>query len=183
MVISYWSSYWPVDLSITCVDKITLAVKLSWSFYWFLNPLVSCGGRVAWRDNKINYFLQNRNNNYRNNNNNFLQQGYINNNNNFPRNLYNNNNNVNNNNRQLNPGQYKKFNSGQFQNRSKQHKNRFLQNNDTQQNSNYTEITCNYCKKPGHLVRDCKIRSNNQSQTAHQENSKALPSTGPLRKA
>ena len=45
------------------------------------------------------------------------------------------------------------------------------------------EIICNYCKKPGHLVCDCKIRPNNQSQTRYQENSKALPSTGALRKA
>ena len=122
--------------------------------------------------------MQNRNNNDRNNNNHFLQQRY-NNNNKFSRNLYNNNDN----NRQWNPGQYKNFNSGQFQNRSKPYENRFLKNNNTQQNSNYTEIVCNYCKKPGHLVRDCKIRPNNQSQTAHQKNSKALPSTGALRKS
>ena len=96
--------------------------------------------------------------------------------------MYNNNNIANNNKRQLNPGQYKNFHSGQFQNRSKYYENKFLQNN-TQQNSNYTEIICNYYKKPGHLVRDCKIRPNNQSQTAHQENSNALPSTGALRKA
>ena len=51
------------------------------------------------------------------------------------------------NNRQLNPGQYKNFNSGWFQNRREQYENRFLQNNNTQQNSNYTEIICNYCKK------------------------------------
>ena len=76
--------------------------------------------------------------------------------------MYNNNNNVNNNNRQLNPGQYKNFKSGQFQNPSKPYENRFLKNNNTQQNSNYTEIVCNYCKKPGHLVRDCKIRPNNR---------------------
>ena len=82
-----------------------------------------------------------------------------------------------------NPGQYKSFNLGQFKNRNKLYENRFLQNNNPQQNSNYTEIICNYCKKPGHLVRDCKIQPNNQSQTAHQENSKALPSTGALRKA
>ena len=79
--------------------------------------------------------------------------------------------------------QYKNFNSGQFQNRNKPHENRFLHNNNTQQNSTYTEIICNYFKKPGHLVRDCKIRPNNQSQTAHQENSKALTNTGALRKA
>ena len=99
--------------------------------------------------------------------------------------MYNNNNNVNNNNyRQLNPGQYKNFALGQFQNRSKPYENTFLQNNNnTQQNSSYTEIICNYCKKLGHLVRDCKICPNNQSQTPHQENSKALPSTGALRKA
>ena len=126
--------------------------------------------------------MQNRNNNYENNSHNCLQQRY-NNNNSFPRNLYNNKNNVNNNNRQFNPGQYKNCNSEQFQSRSKQYENRFLQNNNTQQNSNYTEIICNYCKKPGHVLRDCKIRPNNQSQTAHQENSKALPSTGTLRKA
>ena len=83
----------------------------------------------------------------------------------------------------MNPGQYKNFNSGQFQNRSKQYENRFLQNNKTQQHSNYTEIICNYCKKPVHLVRDCKIRPNNESQTAHEENSKALTSTGALGKA
>ena len=83
----------------------------------------------------------------------------------------------------MNPGQYKKFNIGQFQNRSKPYKNRFLQNNNTQQNSNYTEMICNYCKKPGHLVQDCKIQPNNQSQTAHQEYFKAVSSTGALRKA
>ena len=94
--------------------------------------------------------MQNRNNNYRKNNNHFSQQRY--NNNTFSRNSYNNNDN----NRQWNPGQYKNFNSRQFQ---------------------------NYCEKPGHLVRDCKIRPDSQSQTAHQENSKALPSTGALRKA
>ena len=87
---------------------------------------------------------------------------FYNNKNNFPRYLYNNNNNANNNNRQLNLGQYKNFISGQFQNRNKPHENRFLQNNNTQQNLNYTEILCNYCKKPGHLVRDNKIRPNNQ---------------------
>ena len=96
--------------------------------------------------------------------------------------MYNNNNNVNNN-RQLNSGQYKNFNSGEFQNRSKPYENRFLQNNNTQQNSTYTEIICNYCKKPGHLVRDCKIRPNKQLQTPHQENFKVLPSTSALRKA
>ena len=37
--------------------------------------------------------------------------------------LYKNNNNVNNNNRQLNPGQYKNFNSAQLQNRNKQYEN------------------------------------------------------------
>ena len=127
--------------------------------------------------------MQNRNNNYRSNNNNFLQQRY-NNNNNFPKNFYNNNNSVNNNNnRQWNQGQYKNCNSGQIQNRNKSYETRFLQNNATQQNLNYTEIICNYCKKPGHLVQDCKIRPNRQTQTAHQENSKALPSTGALRKA
>ena len=57
-------------------------------------------------NNNNNHFLQNRNKNYRNNSNNFLQQSY-NSNNKFPRNLYNNNNNVDNNNRQLNPGQHK----------------------------------------------------------------------------
>ena len=57
MVISYWSSYGSVDLSITCVDKITLPVMLSWSLYWFLNLLVTCGGRVAGRDNFILFFL------------------------------------------------------------------------------------------------------------------------------
>ena len=122
--------------------------------------------------------MQNRNNNYRNNDNHFSQQRY-NNNKKISRNLYNNNDN----NTQWNPGQYKNFNLGQFQNRNKPCENRFLKNNNTQQNSNYTEIICNYCKKPGHLVRDCKIRPNSQSQTAHRENSKALPSTGALRKA
>ena len=96
--------------------------------------------------------------------------------------MYNNNNNVNNNNRQLNAGQYENFNSGQFQNRNKPYENRYLQNNNnTQQNSSYTERICNYCKKPGHSVRDWKIRTHNQSQTRHQENSKALSSTGTLR--
>ena len=123
--------------------------------------------------------MQNRNNNYRNNNNHHFVQQRDNNNNKFSRNLYNNNDN----NRQWNPGQYKNFNLGQFQNRNKLYENRFLQNNNTQQNSNNTELICNCCKKPGHLVRDCKIRSNNQSQTAHQENCKAFPSTGALRKA
>ena len=33
-----------------------------------------------------------------------------------------------------------------------------------------------------HPVRDCKIRPNKQLQTPHQENSKALPNTGALRK-
>ena len=97
--------------------------------------------------------------------------------------MCNNNNNVNNNNRQFNLGQYKNFNSGQFQNRSKPYENRFLQNHNTQQNSNYTEIICNWCKNLGHLVRGCKMRPNNQSQKPHQENSKALPNTGALRKA
>ena len=78
--------------------------------------------------------------------------------------MYNNNNNANNNNRQLNSGQYKNFNSVQFQNRNKPHGNRYLQNDKkAQQNSSYTEIICNYCKKPGHIGRDCKIRPNNQS--------------------
>ena len=57
MVISYWSSYWSVDLSITCVDKITLAIMLSWSLYWFLNLLVTCGGRVAGRDKSIKIYI------------------------------------------------------------------------------------------------------------------------------
>ena len=65
----------------------------------------------------------------------------------------------------------------------KHYENRFLQNNNTQQNSNYTEIICNYCKNSGHLVRDCKIRPKNQSQTAYHENYKALSSTGALKKA
>ena len=107
----------------------------------------------------------------RNNNNNFLQQRWINN-NNFPRNWHNNNDNVNKNNRQLNLGQYKNFNSGQFQNRNKSYKNRYLENNNNiQQNSSYTELICNHCEKPGHLVRIYKLRPNNQSQTPHQENS------------
>ena len=72
--------------------------------------------------------------------------------------MYNNNKNVINNNRQLDPGQYKNLKSGQFQ-----YENRYLQsNNSTQQNSSHTERICNYCKKLGHLVRDCKIRPNNQ---------------------
>ena len=87
--------------------------------------------------------MQNRNNNYRNNNNQFLQQRY-NNNIKLSRKWYINNNN----NSQWNPGQYKIFNLGQFQNRNKPSENRFLQNNNTQQNLNYTEIICNYCKNP-----------------------------------
>ena len=83
----------------------------------------------------------------------------------------------------MNPGLYKNDNLGQFQNRNKPYENRFLQNNNTKKNSTYTEIICNHCKKPGHLVRDRKIRPNKQLQTPHQENSKALPSTGALRKA
>ena len=98
-----------------------------------------------------NHFLQNRNNNYRIDNTNFLQQRY-NNNNNFSRNSYYNNNNVNNNNRQLNVGQYKKFHSGQFQNRSKPYENRFFPVKYTRENSNYTEIACNFSKKPGHSI-------------------------------
>ena len=54
MVISYWSSYWSVYLSITCVNKITLAVMLSWSLYWFLYLLVTCSGRIAGRDTSKN---------------------------------------------------------------------------------------------------------------------------------
>ena len=89
--------------------------------------------------------------------------------------MFNNNNNVDNN-RQLNPRQ--------FQNRNKQYKNRYLENNNnTQQNSTHTETICNYCKEPGHLVRDCEIRPNKQLKTSYQGNSKALPSTGALRKA
>ena len=53
--------------------------------------------------------------------------------NNFSRNLYNNINNVNNSNRQLNPGQYTNFDSGQFRNRNKQYENRYLQNNNKDQ--------------------------------------------------
>ena len=81
-----------------------------------------------------------------NNNNTFLDPR-CNNNNNFSKTLCKNNNNVNNN-RQLNPGQYKNFNSGQFHNRNKLYENTFLQNNNTQQISSYTELICNYCKKP-----------------------------------
>ena len=74
-------------------------------------------------------------------------------------------------------------NSGLFRNQSKPYGNRFLQNNNIQRNSNYTKVICDYCKKPGHLIRDCKIRPSNQSQAPHQENSKSLPSTDALRKA
>ena len=98
--------------------------------------------------------------------------------------MYHNNNNVNNNNRQLNPEQYKNFKSGQFQNRNKPYENRYLHNNNkTQQNSTYTEIICNYFEKPRNLVRDCKIRPNYHLQTLNQQNSKALPSMGALRKS
>ena len=56
MVIPYWSFCWSVDLVITCVDKITLAVVLSWFFHWFLNLFVTWGGRVVGRDNTVQYF-------------------------------------------------------------------------------------------------------------------------------
>ena len=80
--------------------------------------------------------------------------------------MYNNNNNGNNNNRQLSLGQYKNFSSGQFQNHNKPHERSNLQNNkNTLQNSSYADIICNNCKKPGQLVRDCKVRPNNQTQT------------------
>ena len=84
----------------------------------------------------------------------------------------------------MNPIQYKNFNPGQFQNRNKQYENRYLQsNNNTQQNSTYVEIICNYCKKPGHLVLDCEIQPNKQLQPPHQGNSKAFSSMGALRRA
>ena len=79
----------------------------------------------------------------------------------------------------MNPGQYENFNSGNFQKRNKPYKNRLK----TEQNSTFTEIIRNNCKKPGNLVRDCRIPRNKQLKTPHQENFKALPSTGALRKA
>ena len=118
-------------------------------------------------NNNNNLFLQNRKNN--NGNNNFLQQRYNNNNNNYSRNLYNNNNN-----RQLNPRRYTNFNLGQFKNHNKQYEKK---------NPTHTEIICNYCKKPGHLVRDCEIRPNKKLQSPDLKNSKVLPSTGVLRNA
>ena len=69
----------------------------------------------------------------------------------------------------------RQLNLGQFQNLNKRYENIYLQNkNNTQQNLTYTEKICNYCKKPGHLVRDCEIRLHKQLQTSHHRNSKAL---------
>ena len=45
-----------------------------------------------------------------------------------------------------------------------------------------SEVICNYCKKPGHVIANFNIRLNKQ-QSQHSENSTALPSTDALRKA
>ena len=45
-----------------------------------------------------------------------------------------------------------------------------------------SEVICNYCKKPGHIITNCIIRLNKQ-QSEHSENSNVLPSTDALREA
>ena len=36
--------------------------------------------------------------------------------------------------------------------------------NDNQQNTEQTKVTCHYCKKPGHIIRDCRKRMRNRIQ-------------------
>ena len=51
-----------------------------------------------------------------------------------------------------------------------------------QKYSQKSEVICNYCKEPGHVITNCSITLNKQ-QSQHPENSNALPSKDTLRKA
>ena len=50
--------------------------------------------------------------------------------------------------------------------------------NDSQQNTEQTKVVCHYCKKPGHVIRDCRKRiRKEQEQRNDPSNQKIKPST------
>ena len=50
--------------------------------------------------------------------------------------------------------------------------------NDNQQNTEQTKVVCHYCKKPGHVIRDCRKRmKKEQEQRNHPSNQNTKPST------
>ena len=50
--------------------------------------------------------------------------------------------------------------------------------NDNQQNTEQTKIVCHYCKKPGHVIRDCRKRiRKEQEQRNNPSTQKMKPST------
>ena len=49
--------------------------------------------------------------------------------------------------------------------------------NDNQQNTDQTKVVCHYCKKPGHVIRDCRKRmKKEQEQRNHPSNQNTKPS-------
>ena len=50
--------------------------------------------------------------------------------------------------------------------------------NDNEQNTEQTKVTCHYCKKPGHVIRDCRKRMRKeQEQRNDPSNQNKKPST------
>ena len=50
--------------------------------------------------------------------------------------------------------------------------------NDNQQNTEQTKVTCHYCKKPGHVIRECRKRMRKeQEQRNDPPNQNIKPST------
>ena len=50
--------------------------------------------------------------------------------------------------------------------------------NDSQQNTEQTKVVCHYCKKPGHVIRDCRKRMRKeQEQRNDPSNQNIKPST------
>ena len=49
--------------------------------------------------------------------------------------------------------------------------------NDNQQNTEQTKIICHYCKKPGHVIRDCRKRMKKEQE---QKNDPSIQNTKPL---
>ena len=50
--------------------------------------------------------------------------------------------------------------------------------NDNQQNTEQTKVVCHYCKKPGHVIRDCRKRmKKEQEQSNHPSNQNTKPLT------
>ena len=49
--------------------------------------------------------------------------------------------------------------------------------NDNQQNTEQTKVVCYYCKKPGHVIRDCRKRMRKEQERGNPSTQKMKPST------